>query len=321
MEFGVVDTELTALATAYKNREDALIGDEIAPATKTATSNFRYYVWDKKNNFTIPQTVVGKEGEFNKVRFGSRFENANTQDHGLSVDVSNQDISDFAAVGDSELLARNVTSLRDVMLLRREISIAQMVQDTNNYASSKAYSASDSWAAKTSDPLKDIEDAIISAIVPFNRMWLSQDSWVALRRHPNVIARLFPYSKSTVASVKETDLAAELGLEKIVVGKGLFNTAEPGKTPTIEPAFNASAGLYVYGEQAFINSRMNFITQVYLPQGEGGGAFGRLSVIPKELRPGEFGVKGGIRISIGEQLALVSQGSDLGYLFKDTTAA
>lgn len=85
MDFGHVDSQLTAIATGYRNRE--LIGDEIAPAVKTATSSFKYYVWDKKNNFTIPQTVVGKTGEFNKVQFGGRFENGAVENHGLATDI------------------------------------------------------------------------------------------------------------------------------------------------------------------------------------------------------------------------------------------
>jgi hypothetical protein len=316
-QFGKVDVELTALATEYKNRE--LIGDEIAPAVKTPTTNFKYAVWNKANNFTIPQTAVGKTGEFNKVQFSGSFENGAVENHGLTTDVSMQDIKDFEAVGDRDLLARNARSLRNVMLLRREVSIAQKVQDTNNYAASTAYTASNSWANTSSDPLKDIEDAIVKAIVPFNRMWFSLDAWLALKRHPKVIARLFPHTTSTVASVKEADIAAELGLEKVVVSKSVrVNTAEPGKTPVMSDVFNSSAGLYVYGEQTFINSQMNFLTQVFLPQRENGGNFGRLTVVLEELKFGEYGM-GGISVRIGEQLTLISQGKDLGYLFKDVT--
>jgi hypothetical protein len=52
---------------------------------------------------------------------------------------------------------------------------------------------------------------------------------------------------------------------------------------------------------------------------ENGDNFGRLTVVLEELKFGEFGF-GGIRVSIGEQLALISQGTDLGYLFKNVTA-
>jgi hypothetical protein len=317
MDFGKVDSNLTAIATGYRNRE--LIGDEIAPTVKTPTSVFKYSVWDKKNNFTIPQTAVGKDGKFNNIQFSSRFESGAVENHGLTTRVSQQDIEDYAAVGDEKLLDRNVESLRDVMLLRREVSIAEMVQDTANYAGKKVYAASNSWVNASSDPLRDIEDAMDDAVAPFNRMWFSRDSWVALKRHPSVIARLFPHSKTSVAKVREADIAEELELEKIVVGKGKFSIAEPGKDPEIVPAFNASAGLYVYREQMFVNSQMNFVTQVFLPQKETPESFGRLAVFVKKLDMGDFGM-GGVEIRIGEQTTLVSQGSDLGYLFKNTTA-
>jgi len=317
MNFGVVNVKLTAIATEYKNRE--LIGDEIAPSVKTPTTNFNYTVWNKENNFTVPETAVGKTGKFNSVEFSGGTEKGSVKNHGLSTSVSQQDIDDFSAVGDSQLLARNTQSLRNIMLLRREVQIANMVQDKANYSASKDYVANNSWVSANYDPLKDIEDAIESAVVPFNRMWFSSDSWLAFKRNLKVIARLFPYSKSSVASIKEEDIAAELGLDKVIVGKGRFNTALPGQTPILSRAFDASAGLYVFNEQTLINSEMNFITQVYLPQKEGGDSFGRLGVVPKKLEYGEFGM-GGVQINIGEQLDIISQGKDLGYLFKNTTA-
>jgi len=311
-QYGEISTLLTTITNAYRNKDT--IAAEIAPEVITATPNFKYNVWDKANALTVPETTVGKTGQFKGVQFTGSTKDGSVQDHGLFTNVSNQDIEDFEAINDNQFLGRNTQSLMDVILLRREVDLAKLLQKEDNYASKKIYANTTSWVNAASDPIADIEDAIDAALVRFNRMWISSDSFIALKRHPKVISRF--YSGNPANPRITTDmLAEELTLEKIVIGRPQFNTAEIGKEPNIERAYKASAGLFVYKEQTHLNSFMNFITDVYCPvEGQ------RQATFEKILEPGDFGVKGGVRVSIGEQSTFVLQGKDLGYLFKNTTA-
>jgi hypothetical protein len=263
----------------------------------------------------VPQTAVGKTSEFNKIQFTGEKETGTVSDHGLFTDVSNSDIDDYAAIGDHGLLLRNTQSLRNVMLLRKEVDIAKVLQDVKNYSKSKTYAAANSWANASSDPMKDLEDAIDAAVVAFNRMWMSSKAFLALKRHPKVIARFY-HGSPTAASVTLQDIADELGLDKIVIGQARVNTAEPGKDPVIEKVFGANAGLFVHEEQVLLNSAMSFVTNVYKPtEGQ------NLASWVEDLIPGKAGVEGGKRIYIGEMSANIVQGTDLGFLFQNVTAA
>jgi len=60
-----VNETLTAVAIGYQNRE--LIADEVLPRVPVGTENFKHLVYDLTTGLTVPNTVVSRKGQTNKV--------------------------------------------------------------------------------------------------------------------------------------------------------------------------------------------------------------------------------------------------------------
>lgn len=119
-----------------------------------------------------------------------------------------------------------------VMLTRREVDWATSffstgVWDTNRVGGTNFVQ----WSDIASTPLEDIEDEsrAIGDITGFepNTLVIGRQVWQHLKNHPDIVDRI----KHTSDRVVTTDLVARLmGLDRILVGRAIRNTAQEGLT-------------------------------------------------------------------------------------------
>ena len=120
------------------------------------------------------------------------------------------------------------------LMLGMEIRVADLVMNENNWAYSS--SPTTQWSSDTSDPEKDIDNAINGVVSSIGRMpntmVMSWDVWRRLKTHANMLDRL-KYTRPG-GVLQASDLASWFDIPKILISHGIKETAQEGGTSSIE---------------------------------------------------------------------------------------
>lgn len=292
-----VDPELTQIAMAYTN--ERMIGDAVLPRVPVGKKVFKYTVYNKEDRFTVPDTEVGRKSRTNEVEFGASEDEASTRDHGLEDPIPQDDI-DHAA-GRFNPVEQAVESISDIILLGREVRVANLVMNESLYATSNKKALATPWTDPASDPIGDIHLAQDTVIMPVNVLTLGQAEWRALSKHPAIVKAVHGNSGDSGVATKQ-QVAELLELDEIQVGRGRINTANKGQPMSLQRAWS---GVHLQHRADNINSR-NGLTFGFT--GEYGG---RQSA---QWFDRNIGAEGGQRVRVWESLKELITAPDLGYL-------
>lgn len=216
---------------------------------------------------------------------------------------------------DATPLQRRATYMaivRSFLDLAREKRVADEVFSAANYGSNtQALSGTDRWDNAASDPVSALLAAKESVFVTPNVLVLGGQVWPKLRTNPAV--RSYITSRASTASgpvplAMELALFAELiGVEKVIVGRAKYNSAQEGAT---------ASSTYLWGKSAaLIRVEPNpnpMMTQTFGYTFRFGGLAYQNQVIPDLLG----GAMGGeyVKLSTFDD-ELVIGGETTGYLF------
>jgi hypothetical protein len=110
--------------------------------------------------------------------------------------------------------------------LRREKQVADLMATAATFTNTAALSGADCWDKDTSSPVAKIADGkeTIRALIGVepNTLVLGPHVWAHLRINPDVCQRVFGLLPNTPATVEQA--AAVLGVDRILVGKGVYRT-------------------------------------------------------------------------------------------------
>lgn len=299
----------TGITLAYKN--STLIADIVMPRVPVATKEFKYQKFDKAERFTVPETLVGRKGSPSKVEFGSTEEAAIAQDHGLSSDVPNDDITQAAASGLTSPVNHATEALTDLILLRREKRVSDLVFSNDSYNSGhkETLSGNDQWSDYTnSEPREQILEALDVPLQRPNIFVLGNDTWRLLRQHPQIVSSILGNSGQQ-GTVTRQQLAELLEVEEVLVGQGWVNIAKPGQ---------AANFVRVWGKHASLLHRNR------LANTQGGATFGFTAQyqgrVAGNLPNPKMGLRGGVEVVVGETVKELIIAKDLGYFFENAVA-
>jgi hypothetical protein len=242
----VVTSEQTGMVIAIQNRE--CVADQVMPIKKLATNKtaFKYAKRDIADGFTVPSTLVGRKSEPNQVTFSVTEESGICVDHGLSDVIPQRDIDEAdGQVGN--LVSDSLVGIMDLVLLGREVRVARITQDPNNYLPSKVIptKAEDKFSNPESKPLEYILEMLDKSIVRPNRMVIGQSAWTKLRTNPSVVKAV--HGNAGDSGVASRQMVAELlELQEIIVGTSFVNTSGKGKEPTLERCWNSNFVAFHY---------------------------------------------------------------------------
>jgi len=226
-----IDTSLSNILISYANEE--YIADKIFPVIPVKKRSDKYFIFDKgawfrdEAGLRAPGTI-GPQGGFSltsdsyeckQYSFTTYVEDEvrENADNPLKPD---QDAAEYAM---------------DKILLKRERIVADLVFNTNSWTSSKTLSGTSQWSDyANSDPIGDIEEAketIRRLIGRYpNTMVLGAAVWSKLKQHPDLLGRF----KNVERGILTLDHLKDLfEIERIFVGKAVYNTAAEGKTDNL----------------------------------------------------------------------------------------
>jgi hypothetical protein len=304
--------QYTAIALAYRNK--ALIADMVLPRMTVSAREFKWDLHTKADAFTVPSTLVGRKGSPNEVEFTATEQTSSVLDYGLDDVVPMEDI--MAAEGKPGLdpLGRATEGVTDLILLDREKRVADLVFAAGTYptGSKVTLSGTDQWSDFTnSDPVEDILAAKEGMLMAPNKCVLGSQVWYVLRRHPKILAAIFPTGSNAVAGgVVSLQQVQDLLEMEIMIGSAYINTAKPGQAATLSRIWGKHFAMF--HQNPLANLRGNGIT--FGATAEYGTRVSGTIDEPK------VGLRGAKRQRVGETVKELITAADCGYLVTNAVA-
>lgn len=243
------------------------------------------------------------------------------KDYGLDASIPYSDIE--AA---NEARARKVSSydpekhsvmmLIETILNIREVRVANMVQDPNNYSAGRkvALSGSDRFSDyANSDPIGMIKDACNATLIyrP-NTIVMGREAWSVISSHPHIVNAVKGNvsNQGIVTREQFIELFAGEGITDVLIGDAWANIANKGQDPTLSRAWGKNIALLHINPMAAV---------------EGGGiTFGMTaelgSRIAGRIEDKDVGLQGGVRVRTGERVKELIIAPDVGYLIQNAVA-
>ncbi|MGC5778836.1 hypothetical protein [Methylobacterium sp. NFXW15] len=148
-----VDPVITAIAIGYRNQAQDLIADQVLPRVPVLGERYKWTEYPLAEHFTVPDTEVGRRGRVNRVEFSGVERTRGTQDYGLEDAIPISDINEaegqrrrgLGLIDPEKISAEGLT---DLVLLDREVRVAAVAQNPDNYAPTRSTStACATWRA------------------------------------------------------------------------------------------------------------------------------------------------------------------------------
>jgi len=303
----VTDPRLTNIAVAYIN--EAMIADRVMPRTPVGQREFRYLKYEQEERFTVPNTRVGRKSRTPEVEFGAGEATGSVEDYGLEDAIPQQDV-DNAPEG-YDPIGHATEAMTDLVMLDREIRVANIVHDPATYPASNKVDLSNStqWSDYTnSDPIGDIHKGQDTLLADANIAVVGHQAWRTLSRHPEIIKAI--HGNSGDSGVATRDQVAELlELDEIIVGRARMNTARPGQAANFKRVWGDHFALLHRNNLADTRQGVTFAMSP---------VFGDRVAMQKP--DDDIGLRGGTRVRTGESIGEVVVAPDVGYLLQDVTA-
>jgi len=309
-----IDPVLTGIAIAYQNQD--YIADRVLPRVNPVLTRqtFNYKVWTKAEQFTVPNTAVGRRGAPAELEFTATETPATTLDYGLDDPLPQADIDQASSQG-IDLTAFSTQSLTNLIMLDREIRVAGIVFSAGNYASgqSESLSGSQQWSDYAdSDPIGDITAALDTPLIRPNTMVIGRAAFTKLSQHPKIVKAVHGNAGDAgIASAAQ--IAALFELKDVLIGAGMKNTANRGQTASYGRIWGKSCAL-LYLDSLYAQGGASTNVPSY------GGTFQYGTRIAGAQPDGRISVRGGQRVRVAESVKEVVVANDLGF-FIDTVVA
>lgn len=258
------DRALENVSLQYKPQ--GLIADLVAPKVPVKRESDFYYVYSR-DTMSIPETLRASGAESNQANWNVSTSTYVLEEHALHDYVVDRQRDNADNPIDLDIDTVEITTQK--ILLRREVDLATVVQDKNNWSNQLSMTTTQQWSfnTTTTNPIvliDSLSSVIVqnSGVVP-NQLIVTDAQFRALKEHFSVVDRV----KFTSAdSVSPEMLAKLLNLERILIARGIQNTAKEGLAESMSfiwtdaaflcyvaaaPALKQASALYTFWKDAY----------------------------------------------------------------------
>jgi len=313
----VVSASLTAIAIAFVNPAYSFIADAVLPRAPVGSERFKYTVYDIAQGYTVPDTRVGRKGRVNEVEFTGEERDGSTEDHALDAPIPYSDINEARRLREQNLSnydpeAIAAQFLANLMILRREIRVAAIVQDPANYAAANRINiatATDRFDDASSDPYAVLDEALDGVIGPRpNLIAMGQPTWAKLKKHPRLI-KAIKGGLTDEGAITRQQLADLLEVKQVLVGESRLNIAMPGQPANLARTWGKSIQALFVDPSATTQMGMTWgLTAVV------GAKIGGTIEEPK------IGMEGGRSVRIGEKIRELVVAKECGFIIQNAVS-
>ncbi len=218
-----------AVATA-KNLDQSLIAQKVAPEVMVSNLSDAYAIFGEED-LIISNSKYSEQAAISRVKWVDSGDSYVCDEFALEADIS------WARMGNADaalrLERRRTIGLARKLKLQREKAVADDLFNVTTFSGkTAALAAADRWDVDTSNPVKKVSDAketvrLACGIEP-NTLVIGAPVWAGLRNHPDITSRVAGLVRDTPAS--ESQAALALGVDKLVIGRAVYNSAIEGAT-------------------------------------------------------------------------------------------
>lgn len=236
-----VNAPLTSISIAFMQSQSEFIADKVFPLVLVTKQSDRYFKYDKGNWFRAKAQKRAPSTE----SAGSGFTIDNTPTYFCDVYAFHKDVDDDTrANADAAIdVDRDATEFvtRD-LVLKREITWAAKYFIASTWTGSST--AGDItpgvlWSAGGSTPIEDLRTQLRSVKgktgYRANKVAMGDPVWDTLQDHPDFLERI-KYTQTAI--VTTALLAAVLGVDEVLVGGAIQNTAVEGAADALSFLFD-----------------------------------------------------------------------------------
>ena len=301
--------QLSAIALAYMNQPSDYVADHVMPRVKAiGKKEFQYSIYGLES-FAAPDSRVGRKGRPNEVSLSSSLATAAIEDYGLEDPIPQDDIDQGRKDG-RDIAGESTEYLLSLVKLDRELRVARLVQDKNNYAAAcvKELGSGAGIDVATVDAEAVIAEMLEKPFMRPNIGVMSQKVWDRLSRNPLLIKAI----KGELVGKKLTtaEFCSYFELEQLYIGKARVTRQVKGKTPVPERVWGT--GMAFHYRDMTASEQRGVTWGLTVPYGQ---PFAGSRTDP------DIGLRGGIRIRAGESLKELVLAKDAGCLITGAIAA
>ena len=312
-----VNPNLTAIAIGYRNRDVDLIADRVLPRVGRVGKKFTWTRYPLADAYTVPSTRVARRAEPTVLEFGGELVPDECIDYGLDDILPNDEVMAWeemqkpASGGPVSPMAKSTSLLSGLLMLDREIRVANLVFAQATYPATNRVllSGTSQWSDFTnSNPV----DAILAALdVPIfrpNVLTFGQATWSKLRQHPRMVTAILGNQVNAGAVTRE-QVAAFFEVREVIVGAGFVNTARKGQAATMSRVWGKHAAALFISQDAADADQPTFGMTA---------EFG--TRIAGTMDEPKMGLRGSVRVRVGESVKEVITAAASGYYFENAVA-
>jgi hypothetical protein len=224
-----VDRPLSNFAVEYSNAK--FIASMASPFVPVNNKSDSYFVYTKKDKFTLPETIRGPKAPANEVDWSTSTSTYGCIDHALRNFLPDAIVANSDSGVDPR--RRSTGQLIDLILLAYERVIASKVTTASNYAAAykTTLAGADQWGEVTSDPIANVDTAKAACFLEPNTMILGAEVWNVLKRHAAILDHVKGGATVDKPSLVSAALVAEIfELDNVLIGRAKYNSANKGAT-------------------------------------------------------------------------------------------
>jgi hypothetical protein len=300
------DPVLIAIAIGYRN--PSYIADLVLPRVPVGRQEYKYWLYPVEETFAAPDSAVGRRSAPNEIDLTATETSSLTKDYGLDDPIPQTDIDNAPA--NYSPVDRAVRQLTDYILLGREKRVADLVFNAANYPAGHkiTLAGGDQFSHADSDPIEVISEALDAPLIRPNTITMGQSVWSKLSRHPKIVKAIHGNEGDT-GIVRRQAVAELFEVQAIHVGQHRLNTAKKGQAANLQRVWGKHISLTYIDPNADTN---------------GGVTFGLTAQWGTRLsgqeRDSKIGLRGGVRVRVGESVDERIVAPMAGYLIENAVA-
>ena len=239
-----VDPVLTNMLEGYMNKDARFVATRAFPGVPVDSSKGTYFVFDEKYWMADDLERRAWGQDYPEGGFGMSTDTYETVQWATSHAIPDEVEADNQAP--MSLLDAGVRRLKHLVMIRHERLFAAAAMSTSVWGTdATGGTTSAKWSTySTSDPVADIRTgkrtiSQATAEEP-NKLIMGEIVEDKLLNHPDLIDRIKYTERATVATMRQA-LASVLGVDEVLVGLAIYNTANEGQTGSYSPIIDDDA--------------------------------------------------------------------------------
>lgn len=225
-----VDRPLSNFAVEYKNKK--FIAASVAPFIPVNNKSDTFTVYNKADRFSLPEDIRGPKSAANQVDWGTGSDNYGCLDRALRDFLSDGIVANSDPGINPQ--QRTVNFLTDLILLRFEKRVADLIFTYGNYSASYKQTLAGTTQFSDyagSDPIGIVDTAKEACFVEPNTIIMGKEVYDKLKRHPQLLDHIKGGSTSASPAMVNLAIMAEIfEVEQILIGEAKYNSAKKGAT-------------------------------------------------------------------------------------------